>query len=120
MFVLNAGTKFSGALSNAINAKQSWTWINDDICSLVKPVRIYPGFQIRLSTSDSYVYAPLFRSFADREQIVYSSLRGMVVLYSLPEARTVVLMFYTPAFSFGMLRLTPQQYLSGLRQEILS
>ncbi len=47
-----------------------------------------------------------------REQIVYSSLWGMVVLYSLPEARPIVLMFYLPAFSFGMLVLTRRQYFS--------
>jgi hypothetical protein len=47
-----------------------------------------------------------------REQIVYSAFWGMVPLYSLPEARPVVLMFYLPAFSFGMLRLTRRQYLS--------
>jgi hypothetical protein len=35
----------------------------------------------------------------------------MVVLYFLPGARPIVLMFYLPAFSFGMLRLTLQQYL---------
>jgi hypothetical protein len=46
-----------------------------------------------------------------REQIVYSALWGMVVLYALPEARPVVLMFYLPAFSFGMLSLTRRQYL---------
>ena len=34
-----------------------------------------------------------------------------MALYSLPEARSIVLMFYLPAFSFGMLRLTRQQYL---------
>jgi hypothetical protein len=48
-----------------------------------------------------------------REQIVYSALWGMVPLYALPEARPVVLMFYLPAFSFGMLRLTRPQYLSA-------
>jgi hypothetical protein len=37
----------------------------------------------------------------------------MVPLYALPEARPVVLMFYLPAFSFGMLRLTRPQYLSA-------
>jgi hypothetical protein len=47
------------------------------------------------------------------EQIVYSALWGMVPLYALPEARPVVLMFYLPAFSFGMLRLTRPQYLSA-------
>jgi hypothetical protein len=46
-----------------------------------------------------------------REQIFFSSLFGMVALYSLPAARPIVLMFYLPAFSFGMLRLTRQQYL---------
>jgi len=46
-----------------------------------------------------------------REQIVYSALWGMVPLYSLPEARPIVLIFYLPAFSFGMLRLSRIQYL---------
>jgi hypothetical protein len=46
-----------------------------------------------------------------REQIVLSSLWGAVVLYSLPGARPIVLMFFLPAFSFGMLRLTRRQYL---------
>ncbi|NOY69192.1 MAG: hypothetical protein GXP53_06820 [Deltaproteobacteria bacterium] len=46
-----------------------------------------------------------------REQIVYSSFWGMVSLYLLPGARPIVLMFYLPAFSFGMLRLTRRQYL---------
>ncbi len=46
-----------------------------------------------------------------REQIIYSALWGLVPLYSLPEARPIVLMFYVPAFSFGMLRLTRGQYL---------
>ncbi len=45
-----------------------------------------------------------------REQIVFSALWGMVVLYSLPEARPIVLLFYLPAFSFGMLSLTRRQY----------
>lgn len=44
------------------------------------------------------------------EQIVYSSLWGMIVLYFLPEARPIVLMFYLPAFSFGMLGLTRRQF----------
>jgi hypothetical protein len=48
------------------------------------------------------------------EQIVYSGLWGMVPLYLLPEARPIVLMFYLPAFSFGMLRLTLGQYLSSV------
>jgi hypothetical protein len=45
-----------------------------------------------------------------REQIVFSACWGMVPLYLLPEARPIVLMFYVPAFSFGMLRLTRLQY----------
>ncbi|UCF94657.1 MAG: hypothetical protein JSW39_11030 [Desulfobacterales bacterium] len=47
-----------------------------------------------------------------REQIVYSAFWGLVPLYSLPEARPILLMFYLPAFSFGMLRLTRRQYFS--------
>jgi len=47
-----------------------------------------------------------------REQIVYSALWGFVALYCLPDARPMVLMFYLPAFSFGILRLTRRQYLS--------
>jgi hypothetical protein len=46
-----------------------------------------------------------------REQIVCSSLWGMIALYALPEARPIVLMFFLPAFSFGILRLTGRQYL---------
>jgi len=46
-----------------------------------------------------------------QEQIVYSTLWGMVPLYALPEARPILLMFFLPAFSFGMLRLTRRQYL---------
>jgi len=45
-----------------------------------------------------------------KEQIVFSALWGMVALYSLPAARPLVLMFYLPAFCFGMLRLTRRQY----------
>ncbi len=47
-----------------------------------------------------------------REQILCSTVWGMVVLYSLPAARPIVLQFYLPAFSFGMLRLTRRQYLA--------
>jgi len=49
-----------------------------------------------------------------REQIVYSALWGMVPLYALPEARPIVLIFYLPAFSFGMLRLSRREYLSAV------
>ncbi|MDQ1336872.1 MAG: hypothetical protein QG552_3822 [Thermodesulfobacteriota bacterium] len=45
-----------------------------------------------------------------REQIVFSTCWGMVPLYLLPEARPIVLMFYVPAFTFGILRLTRNQY----------
>jgi hypothetical protein len=47
-----------------------------------------------------------------REQIIYSALWGTIPLHALPEARPIVLMFYLPAFSFGMLRLTRRQYFS--------
>jgi hypothetical protein len=53
-----------------------------------------------------------------REQIVYSSLWGMIVLYFLPEARPIVLMFYLPAFSFGMLGLTRRQFF-GVEASVL-
>jgi hypothetical protein len=46
-----------------------------------------------------------------REQILYSAMWGMVAMYALPEARPIVLQFFLPAFSFGMLRLTRRQYL---------
>jgi len=55
-------------------------------------------------------------SFSDpsltREQIVFAGFWAMVPLYLLPEARPIVLMFYLPGFSFGILRLTRRQYLS--------
>jgi len=51
-------------------------------------------------------------------QIFYSALWGMVILYALPGARPIILMFYVPAFSFGMLRLTRRQYL-GLVGSVL-
>jgi hypothetical protein len=69
------------------------------------------------------VFFILFRSninlrFTDpsltRAQIVFSGLWGMVPLYALPAARPIVLMFYLPAFSFGMLRLRTWQYLSAV------
>jgi hypothetical protein len=44
-------------------------------------------------------------------QIFYSACWGMVALYFLPAARPIVLMFYIPAFSFGMLSLRRGQYL---------
>jgi hypothetical protein len=44
-------------------------------------------------------------------QIFCSGLWGMIALYALPQTRPILLMFYMPAFSFGMLRLTRRQYL---------
>jgi len=44
-------------------------------------------------------------------QIFCSGLWGMIALYALPQARPILLMFYMPAFSFGMLRLTREEYL---------
>ncbi|MEJ5378431.1 MAG: hypothetical protein WHX93_17800 [bacterium] len=46
-----------------------------------------------------------------KEQIVLSALWGFWALYHLPEARPIVLTFYVPAFSFGMLRLNRPEYL---------
>lgn len=46
-----------------------------------------------------------------REQIVYSAMWGLWALYHLPQARPLVLMFYVPAFCFGILRFTRRQYL---------
>jgi hypothetical protein len=51
-------------------------------------------------------------------QIFYSALWGMVPLYAMPGARPIVLVFYVPAFSFGMLRLTRRQY-SALAGSVL-
>ncbi len=45
-------------------------------------------------------------------QIFYSACWGMVALYALPAARPIVLMFYLPAFSFGMLSLNKGQYMT--------
>lgn len=51
-------------------------------------------------------------------QIVVSSLWGLVPLYGLPHARPLVLMFFLPAFSFGILKLSRRQYL-GVTAAIL-
>jgi hypothetical protein len=45
-------------------------------------------------------------------QIFYSALWGMIPLYYLPNVRPMVLMFYVPAFSFGIFSLTRKQYLT--------
>jgi Na+/melibiose symporter-like transporter len=47
-----------------------------------------------------------------REQIIYASFWGFVAMYWLPEARPIILLFYLPPFTFGMLILTLRQYLS--------
>lgn len=44
-------------------------------------------------------------------QIVYSAAWGLIPLHALSSVRPIVLMFYLPAFSFGMLRLTRRSYL---------
>ncbi len=44
-------------------------------------------------------------------QIAFATLWGLIPLYALPDARPLVLMFYLPAFSFGILRLSLRQYL---------
>ena len=46
-----------------------------------------------------------------REQIVYSSFYGILAMYWLPEARPIILLFFLPPFSFGVLSLTLRQYL---------
>ena len=47
-----------------------------------------------------------------REQIVYSFFYAILVMYWLPEARPIILLFFLPPFSFGVLSLTLRQYLS--------
>ncbi|MFZ1987390.1 MAG: hypothetical protein WAU91_23475 [Desulfatitalea sp.] len=45
-------------------------------------------------------------------QIFLSSLWGATPMYALSEMRPILMMFYIPAFSFGMLRLNRRQYLA--------
>lgn len=45
-----------------------------------------------------------------KEQIVFSAFWGLWAVYHLPQARPVVIMFYVPAFCFGMLRLSKREY----------
>jgi diguanylate cyclase len=47
-----------------------------------------------------------------REQIVYSSIYGIMVMHWVTEARPMVLLFLLPPFSFGVLSLTLRQYFS--------
>jgi hypothetical protein len=63
-------------------------------------ILIYTGANLRFSDAS-----------LTREQILFASLISAVVLFFLSGARPIVLMFYLPAFSFGMLRLTFRQYL---------
>ena len=55
------------------------------------------------------------RRFSDpsltSEQIIFAAFWGMVPLWALPAVRPVLLMFFLPAFGFGMLRLNLRQYL---------
>jgi hypothetical protein len=44
-------------------------------------------------------------------QIIYSGLWGGMLLLFLPEMRAVLLLFYIPAFSFGMLGLSRKNFL---------
>lgn len=46
-----------------------------------------------------------------KEQIIMSALWGLWAVYHLPQARPIVLTFYVPAFSFGILRLSRVDYL---------
>lgn len=45
-------------------------------------------------------------------QIFISALWGALPTFALSEVRPILLMFYIPAFSFGMLRLNRRQYLA--------
>ena len=74
---------------------------------------------IGVAVSGNAIFFALFYSganlrFSDpsltREQIIFASLFWMVAMYFQPAARPIVLLFYLPAFSFGMLRLTRRQY----------
>ncbi|RJQ86195.1 MAG: hypothetical protein C4519_02500 [Desulfobacteraceae bacterium] len=45
-------------------------------------------------------------------QIAFSGVWGAVPIYALTQMRPSILMFYIPAFSFGMLRLNRREYLA--------
>jgi len=47
-----------------------------------------------------------------REQIVFWSFWGLFAMYWMPRARPIILLFYMPPFSFGILVLTLRQYFS--------
>jgi len=46
-----------------------------------------------------------------REQIIYSFFYAILAMYWLPEARPIILLFFLPPFSFGVLSLTLRKYL---------
>ncbi len=46
-----------------------------------------------------------------REQIVYASFYGILVMHWMPEARSIIFLFILAPFSFGMLILTFRQFL---------
>ncbi len=45
-------------------------------------------------------------------QILFAALWGALPAHALSQARPILLMFYIPAFSFGMLRLNRKQYMA--------
>ncbi len=45
-----------------------------------------------------------------KEQIIFSAIWGLWGVYHFPGARALLIMFYVPAFCFGMLRLTKKEY----------
>jgi hypothetical protein len=47
-------------------------------------------------------------------QILASAAWGMLPLHDLPEARPLILMFYVPPFTFGILRLNRRQYFASV------
>lgn len=46
-----------------------------------------------------------------REQIIYSFFYAILVMHWLPNARPIILLFFLPSFSFGVLSLTLRQYI---------
>lgn len=45
-----------------------------------------------------------------KEQMIFSAIWGLWAVYHLPMARPLVIMFYVPAFCFGILRLNKREY----------
>ncbi len=64
------------------------------------------------------LYSGISLRFADPSltwiQILFSGMWGIILLHALPGIRPVVLMFYVPAFCFGMLRLSRRQYMNAV------